>query len=146
MEQIARVTKVFTKGFVKIALKDGQGVCGKSCSLCPGSSCPALNGSSDRAVAEDTFDTQYGDIVVVQPRGAWKDRRALLAYLVPAVMTLLGCYIGISKGWSAPDWVLSGVILGVISYAVSWIMNRRARLRSRMRFEVVRVLKRYCAD
>ncbi len=143
MEQLARVTRAITKNYVSIVLKTGQGPCPSGCEHCPEKVCPALKDYDDSGIAEDFFDTRYGDIVIVKQREALKDRRTLPAYLLPPVMIFLGCYIGIKKAWSLPDCILSGIILGIIAFGVSWIINRRARLRGRLRFEIVRVLKRY---
>ena len=73
-----------------------------------------------RCVAEDFENSKRGDLVEVKPAKPWNEPIAKYAYAIPVALFLLG----------------------LLGFCVAWLMNRRARLRRRLEYQVVRVTKR----
>ena len=122
MAQNATVTDVLTQGYVEIALwEDGQ----------PGKT---------REIAE-TGDRKVkrGDVVEVRPIQPKNEPVARIAYAATVVFFLFGLLL--SKNFSWPERLLNGAILAFLTFILAWLMNRRARLRRRMAWKVVKLLR-----
>lgn len=118
----AQVTHIFCENYIEVALlEDGK----------PG---------ERRCVAEDFEKAKRGDLVEVKPAKPWDEPIARLAYLIPAALFVLGLIIG--GRLALPERLLASAMLALLGFCAAWLMNRRARLRRRLEYRVVRVTKR----
>ena len=120
MAATATVTDVLTRGYVEVALwEDGQ----------PGRA---------REVAESgELKVRRGDIVELQPASPKDERIARVAYLAPVVFFVLGMLLVRTDAWA--ERILTGGILGFLTWILSWLMNRRARLRRVMAWRITKI-------
>lgn len=123
MHITATVTDIFTSGFVEVIPWEENGAPGKR-----------------RCVASDSTDAKRGDTVELEPAEPWDDRFARVAYIAPLVFFLLGLFLFHSRGWL--NSLAIGAILALLTFVMAWLMNRRARLRRRLEYHVVRILSR----
>jgi hypothetical protein len=123
MSIIATVTREFTQGYAEVALWE-NGAPGKT--LC---------------VAENFEKAKRKDVVELEPAQPWNDRLAKSAYLIVPAAFLLGMWA--SRNQPFQSQLLSGGILAVMGFVISWLMNRRARLRKRLEYRVVRVMQEH---
>ena len=118
----AQVTHIFCENYIEVALlEDGK----------PG---------ERRCVAEDFEKAKRGDLVEIKPAKPWDEPIAKYAYLIPAVLFVLGLAIG--GRLALPQRLLASAMLALLGFCVAWLMNRRSRLRRRLEYRVVRVTKR----
>lgn len=143
MAAIARVTRIFTKGYAEILLQDEARSCDAQCGACPckGDECLVITPEGDRFVAQCREKAQRGDIVEVRPAQPQENKLARIVYLMPVVSLLLGIFLGRALGQSLPDQIVTGVILGAMTFMIAWIMGRKVRMARLMRYEVVRICK-----
>lgn len=115
------VTDILTEGFAEVTL-------------------PAEKGEKPRrCVAANDVKAKRGDEVELKPAKPWDDKFARWAYLQVPALFLLGLFL--SHGGTL-DRILSGLILGAMGFVLAWLMNRRARLRRRLEYRVVHVLRK----
>jgi len=119
----ATVTDIFTDGFIEVAPWENDEAPGKR-----------------RCVASDSTNAKRGDIVELEPAEPWNDPIAKAAYIAPVVFFLLGLLLFRDRAW--PDRLAIGAILALLTFVMAWLMNRRARLRRRLEYHVVRILRR----
>lgn len=118
----AQVTHIYCENYIEVAiLENGE----------PG---------PRRCVAEDFENSKRGDLVEVKPAKPWNEPIAKYAYVIPVALFLLGLVIG--GRLALPERLLASALLGLLGFCVAWLMNRRARLRRRLEYRVVRVTKR----
>lgn len=118
----AQVTHIFCENYIEIALLENGA---------PG---------SQRCVAEDFEKAKRGDLVEVKPAAPWDEPIAKLAYLASPALFLLGMIAG--GRLALPERLLAAALLALLGLCVGWLMNRRARLRRRLEYRVVRVTQR----
>lgn len=118
----AQVTHIFCENYIEIALLENGA---------PG---------SRRCVAEDFEKAKRGDLVEVKPATPWDEPIARIAYLAAPALFLLGMIVG--GRLALPDRLLASALLALLGLCVGWLMNRRARLRRRLEYRVVRVTQR----
>ena len=124
MKQVeqARVTHIFCENYIEVApFEDGK----------PG---------DRRCMAEDFEKAKRGDLVEIKPAKPWDEPIAKYAYLIPAVLFVLGLAIG--GRLALPQRLLAAALLAQLGFCAAWLMNRRSRLRRRLEYRVVRVVKR----
>lgn len=118
----AQVTHIFCENYIEVApFEDGA----------PG---------QRRCVAEDFDKAKRGDLVEVKPAKPWDEPIAKFAYAIPVVLFLAGLAIGTSL--ALPERLLASALLALLGFCVAWLMNRRARLRRRLEYRVVRITQR----
>lgn len=139
MPKMARVTTIFTKGYAEVELQDETRSCDGECKSCKEDACLVFTPDGERAVAENYVKAKKGDIVELAPAEPRKQGAAVLVYIVPAVMFAVGFVL--SAQFSLGERLLTGAILALMAFVIAWIMNRRARMRKVMRWEVVRVCR-----
>lgn len=93
-----------------------------------------------RCVAEDFEKAKRGDTVELKPATPWNEPIAKLAYLIVPALFVLGLVVG--GGLDLPERLLASGLLALLGLCVGWLMNRRARLRRRLEYRVIRVTKR----
>lgn len=139
---MAKVTRTFTKGYVEILLPKEDTACDGKCASCGKEPCPRFDGNCDRAVAETTGKKLHrGDIVEVKRSRDDVDQSHLLVYAVPVIIFLAGCFLGKRLGQQPVDILLTGAILGLLTFVLAWIYDRRSRMRKLMTFEIVRLCR-----
>lgn len=112
MEYTAKVTHIYTDGYVEVELEeDGR-----------------------RAVARDFFRSKRGDMVLVEPEaGRGTDPITDLPYLSIIIMAVLGWAVGHGTG----EKLLNALLLSFASFVISWLMTRKGRMRRRQEFQIV---------
>ena len=121
MTTTATVTDILTKGFAEVMIPPEDG------------------GKSRRCIAANDLDAKRGDLVELKPATPWNDPIARTSYLMVPALFLLGLYLDQGK---LSERVLSGLILAALGFILSWLMNRRARLRRRLEYRIVHITKR----
>lgn len=118
----AQVTHIFCENYIEVA--------------------PLENGvpGPRRCVAEDFEKAKRGDLVELKPATPWNEPIAKLAYLIAPALFLLGLVVG--GRLALPERLLACALLALLGLCIGWMMNRRARLRRRLEYRVVRVTKR----
>ena len=108
----AQVTHIFCENYIEVA--------------------PLENGvpGPRRCVAEDFEKAKRGDLVELKPATPWNEPIAKLAYLV------------VGGRLALPERLLASALLALLGLCIGWLMNRRARLRRRLEYRVVRVTRR----
>lgn len=115
------VTDILTEGFAEVTLPAEGEERGRRC------------------VAANDLNAKRGDEVEMKPAKPWNDPMARLAYLQVPVLFLLGLFFDRGGTW---ERILSGLILAALGFVLGWLMNRRARLRRRLEYRIVRVVKK----
>ena len=64
---------------------------------------------------------------------------ARIAYIGPLLCFIVGFLA--SKNLEMGERILSGVILAVMAFVISWLMNRRARMLKRQEYKVVSIIE-----
>lgn len=147
MIQIAKVTKVLTKGFVRVTyLKESASQCGSNCRICKEISCLPLQNASEVAFARDFYEAQIGDIVTISPTLGVVDPISKFVYIMPVIMFIFGYLIGQIKGWDINDKIIAGAIMSLITLGISWMMNRKSRLTSNTKFKITKILRNSLED
>lgn len=118
----AQVTHIYCENYIEVTLLE-NGVPGER-----------------RCVAEDFEKAKRGDLVEIKPAKPWDEPIAKTAYAIPVILFLLGLVIG--GRLALPERLLASVLLALLGFCVAWLMNRRARLRRRLEYRVVRVTRR----
>lgn len=118
----AQVTHIFCENYIEVA--------------------PLENGvpGPRRCVAEDFEKAKRGDLVELKPAKPWNEPIAKLAYLIAPALFLLGLVVG--GRLALPERLLACALLALLGLCIGWLMNRRARLRRRLEYRVVRVTRR----
>lgn len=93
-----------------------------------------------RYVAENPEGAKRGDTVALESAKPWNDPLARIAYLLPVVFLVLGVLA--PRNAALSDRLIIGGVLGILSFVVAWLMNRRARLRRRLAWRVTEILHR----
>lgn len=118
----AQVTHIYCENYIEVTLlEDGE----------PG---------ERRCVAEDFEGAKRGDLVEVKPAKPWNEPIAKYAYVIPVLLFLAGLVIG--GRLALPERLLASALLALLGCCIAWLMNRRARLRRRLEYRVVRVTRR----
>ena len=78
-------------------------------------------------------------MVELKPAKPWDEPIARVAYLIVPILFVFGYVV---NSGSVPEKLLSGLILGVLGFVLAWLMNRRARLRRRLEYRVVRTVQK----
>jgi len=141
MEQMAKISRIFTKGYAEILLPREGWQCDGRCGNCQNSPCPLFDDDCDRAVAENDARAERGDLVAVKEARAQKDRSYQAVYAVPALMFFAGCFLGKLLGQPLFDLVLTGAILALLTFVITWIMNRGNRMRQVVSYRVTRICR-----
>lgn len=119
MAVIATVTDVLAQGYVEVALWE-NGRPGKT-----------------REIAESgEKKVKRGDVVELKSANPRDERIARLAYIAPVIFFVLGMLLVRTDAWI--ERILTGAILGFLTWILAWLMNRRARLRRRMKWRVTK--------
>ncbi|MBQ6663918.1 MAG: SoxR reducing system RseC family protein [Firmicutes bacterium] len=121
----AKVTDVLTTGFAEVDLI--------------GDDFESLGEERCIAQFEKKVKVHRGDYVELVLLPSRRMTEARIAYIIPLICFAFGVLVTKTLGWG--ERILSGVILAVMAFVVSWLMNRRARLLQRQEYEVVRVIK-----
>ncbi len=114
------VTDILTEGFAEVSI-------------------PAEGGKVRRCVAANDLAARRGDEVELEPAKPWSDPVARWAYLQVPVLFLLGLFL---YHGGTLERILTGLILAALGFVLSWLMNRRARLRRRLEHRIARVVKK----
>ena len=115
------VTDILTEGFAEVTLPGQAGEGPRRC------------------VAANDLGAKRGDEVELRPAKPWNDPFARWAYLQVPALFLLGLLLSRSGVW---ERILSGLILAALGFVMAWLMNRRARLRRRLEYRVIKIVQR----
>lgn len=122
----AKVTDILTTGFAEVVLlgeneetKDDSG--------------------RHIAIFNKEEKVHRGDIVEITPFDPREIKEARIAYILPVLVFGFGILITGKLEWG--ERILSAGILAFMTFIVSWLMNRRARLLKRQEYKVVRIIE-----
>ena len=118
----AQVTHIYCDNYIEVTLLE-DGVPGKR-----------------RGVAEDFEKAKRGDLVEIKPAKPWNEPIAKIAYGIPVILFLVGLVVG--GRLALPERLLASALLALLGLFMAWLMNRRARMRRRLEYRVIRVTKR----
>lgn len=117
MVQTARVTREIKAGYVEVSVSRVSACdSAHSCNSCGGCSM-AKTSQEIKAVAEDHLGARPGDIVTVETSTSHVLGAAVVLYLVPIALFVLGAICGYSFGWDdKPALALGGCgfLLGLL--------------------------------
>ena len=124
MALTGKVTDVLTDGYVEIMLSDDE------------------KAFDDRHIAENpkSVKAKRGDIVVLEEAQPYSLKIARIAYAFPVAAFILG--IIIPEGLGMAERIMAGLLLAVMCLVIAWLMNRKARLVSRLEYTIVRIQHR----
>ncbi|MBU5627277.1 SoxR reducing system RseC family protein [Oscillibacter sp. MSJ-2] len=134
MTQVATIEKIIDSTHAQIAVPR-KSACGHDCEECAG--CGA-SGMVVRAVARNQIGAGVGDKVVVQSSTKKTLRIALLVYMLPLALFLVGYFASEALGAEAVRYAvaIASFFLGVLP-AVAY--DRRVRKSGELTFEIVRL-------
>lgn len=131
---IAKVTDVMTTNFAEVrVIDDAEQKAGFDV---------AEDRKGEKYIAQfdkKNLNVRRGDIVEIVPLEARTMTEARIAYIGPLLCFVVGFLV--SKNLELSERILSGVILAVMSFVISWLMNRRARMLKRQEYKVVSIIE-----
>ena len=121
----ATVTDVLTTGFAEVAI-DGE---------------DESSGEKVRHIAIFNKEQKIhrGDVVELMPFDPREVKEARIAYILPLIVFIFGFLV--TNKLQMGERILSGLILAFMTFVVSWLMNRRARLLKRQEYKITRIIK-----
>ena len=122
----AKVTDILTTGFAEVVLLGEN---------------EELNEKPSRHIAIFNKEDKVhrGDIVEITPFDPREMKEARIAYILPVIVFAFGILITGKLEWG--ERILSAGVLAFMTFIVSWLMNRRARLLKRQEYKVVRIIE-----
>ena len=148
---VAKVTDVMTTNFAEVSVIEDYDLIADDplTELNNGSFQDATSGfdfpgkeKGERFIAQfdkKKFNVRRGDIVEIIPIEARIMNEAKIAYIGPVILFVIGFLI--SNKLAMGERILSGAILAVMGFVISWLMNRRSRMLRRQEYKVVRIIK-----
>lgn len=117
MRQTAQVTKVVSPGYVEVKVKRQSACAGAhNCGSCDACALMA-NAPEVVVVARDERGHEVGDTVTVESETARVLGAAVLLYIVPLALFILGYILGNTLGWSDGHAIAlggGGFLLGIL--------------------------------
>ena len=131
---VAKVTDVMTTDFAEVrVIDDTEQNAGFDV---------AENKKGERYIAQfdkKKLNVRRGDIVEIVPLASRTMTEARIAYIGPLLCFIVGFLV--SKNLEIGERILSGAILAVMAFVISWLMNRRARMLKRQEYKVVSIIE-----
>lgn len=141
MEQVGYVRKIIDdKAEVEVKRISS---CGGGCSSCGGS----CNVPSIIVVMNNLIDAEVGDYVEIKAKSKNIIKYALIVYMIPFVMLILGITLGMSlfQSMNISNYETCGFIIGLIFLIISFIIVRRIdksiEKKNENTMEMVRIIK-----
>ena len=141
MEQVGYVRKIIDdKAEVEVKRISS---CGGGCSSCGGS----CNVPSITVVMNNLIDAEVGDYVEIKAKSKNIIKYALIVYMIPFVMLILGITLGMSlfQSMNISNYETYGFIIGLIFLIISFIIVRRIdksiEKKNENTMEMVRIIK-----
>jgi sigma-E factor negative regulatory protein RseC len=121
MEQIGYVTKTFDN-MAEVEVRRISG-CGGGCSSCGG----ACNVPSITVVLKNSIEAKKGDYVEIKGKANKIIKYALIVYMIPFAMLILGIVLGMGafKSQGIVNYESYGFITGIIFLFISFFIVRK---------------------
>lgn len=134
MTQDAVVTKVMPNGMAEVAVTRGT-ACGSNCASCE--ACMFQN--EIKAFAKNTVNARPGEKVVIESRSSRIFGAAILLYIVPLILFLVGYAIAASLGLGEGLTVLCSFAAFLLAAGVVILYQRRNKSRKPIKFEITQL-------
>lgn len=134
MTQDAVVTKVFPNGMAEVAVSRGT-ACGSNCGNCE--SC--VFQSELKAFAKNSVHARPGEKVVIESLSSRIFGAAILVYIVPMIVFIIGYAIAASAGLSEGLCVLCSFLAFAIAVAIVVVYQRRSKRKNPIKFEITQL-------
>ena len=128
MTQEAIVTRRLPDGMAEVVVTRGT-ACGSNCGNC-------IFQSELKTPANNLIDAQPGQRVIIQSKSSKIFGAALLVYILPIVMILLGYFIAYSAGASEGICILASFI-GLLLGAVIIVISQRIKKTQNITFDII---------
>ncbi|QQY78749.1 RseC/MucC-like positive regulator of sigma(E) [Keratinibaculum paraultunense] len=141
MDQIGYIRNVYDD-MAEVEVRRISG-CGGSCSSCGG----ACNVPSITVQMENLIGAKPGDYVEIRGKSNKIIKYALIVYMIPFFMLILGIITGISifKSFSIDNFEIYSLLIGMAFLSISFLIVRKIdnfiRDRNDKAMEMVRILK-----
>lgn len=134
MTQDAVVTKVFPNGMAEVAVSRGT-ACGSNCGNCE--SC--VFQSELKAFAKNSVHARPGEKVVIESLSSRIFGAAILVYIVPMVVFIIGYAMAASAGLGEGLCVLCSFLAFAIAVAIVVVYQRRSKRKNPIKFEITQL-------
>ena len=131
MTQEAIVTRRLPDGMAEVVVTRGT-ACGSNCGNCEN----CIFQSELKTPANNLIDAQPGQRVIIQSKSSKIFGAALLVYILPIVMILLGYFIAYSAGASEGICILASFI-GLLLGAVIIVISQRIKKTQNITFDII---------
>ena len=131
MTQDAIVTKCLTGGMAEVAVTRST-ACGSNCGNCE--SC--IFQSQLKTLARNRIDARPGQRVVIESRSSRIYGAALLVYILPIALTLLGYFAAYSLGAREGLCILSS-FAGLVAGAAVLVLSQRGKKKRPITFDII---------
>ena len=125
MAVTAKVIKVLTTDFAEVAILDNGEL------------------SKEHYIAEfegNKEKVRRDDYVEMVPKEGRIMNTSRWAYLLPVIGIIFAIFITVGRAWE--ERILTAFLLGLMTFIVAWLMNRRSRMLKRREFKVTKIVKK----
>ena len=141
MEQVGLIRKI-TNGIAEVEVRRISG-CGGGCSSCGGS----CNMPSMVVSIENSINAKVGDYVEIKAKSKKIIKYALIVYMIPFIMLILGIILGMNlfQSMNRTNYETYGFMVGLIFLGVSFFIVRKIdnfiKSKNENAMEMVRILE-----
>jgi sigma-E factor negative regulatory protein RseC len=141
MEQVGLIRKV-TNGIAEVEVRRISG-CGGGCSSCGGS----CNMPSMVVSIENSINAKVGDYVEIKAKSKKIIKYALIVYMIPFIMLILGIILGMNlfQSMNITNYETYGFIVGLIFLGFSFFIVRKIdnsiKRKNENAMEMIRILE-----
>lgn len=143
MTQVATVKRLLGDHKAELMVRR-QSACGHDCASCGG--CGPESATQVTVLADNHLGAGVGDTVRVESESSRVLGMAAALYLLPLLLLFAGYFIAsgplkLGEGGS----IAVGLLCMAVSFGAAWALDRRARTRKPVQFQIVEVMKS-CSD
>lgn len=140
MTQTATVKRILSEGIAEVAVKRVS-ACAHDCSKCASGGCQMMEHPDLMVQAYNQTDAQVGDVVLVESATKQILFLAMVVYLLPFVLLIVGYVAASLLGAGENISILLGVACFLLSFLISMALNKRVQ-KNCVHFHIIRILGR----